>query len=453
MMFKKSDSAEIQRTMTFWICLVIVGIPLATFIQKWTPIGKNIPSSRLNIAELVVVVSAGALLVFNIMYLMKKENRYLCLLDVLVLAYLLSSIISTLFALNVETALSGNWFCGEGITVIVSYLVIMYSVFQISKSGLRKIILVFLTVFGIFEGLFAIMQAGFRIEYFWGVSLEVAADYSFTAMGTLYNQNPFGQLMCMLSCLEMGLFFCSKGNKRVIHGVLLFLYVWCLMASGTRGAIVGLGFAAVLMSFYLLAIHHKDKAQLKQTARDIVLCMVICFAAIALLFATRYSIFQDIMGRTGSDISAVNSDSSVDVGHGRMGIWVAGIKKFFYPHPVIGSGISSFYLERISESNGIFSYTQVYTAHNHYIELLCDQGIIGLLTYMLMIGYILKLAFASFRKSGVKNDYERLGAVIGVIAFMCADVFEFHIIFLTVYFFILLGMCCKREESVKLISK
>ena len=75
MEFKKTDTAELQKTMTIVVCAIMVLIPIVTFVQKWTDLLGEF-TSRVNMAEPIIIVGAAILLMLCVMYWRLKENRY-----------------------------------------------------------------------------------------------------------------------------------------------------------------------------------------------------------------------------------------------------------------------------------------------------------------------------------------------------------------------------------------
>ncbi len=438
MELKKSDSNELQRTMSIIICLILILIPVFYMLNMLDIF--YFPMINVAGEEAVVVVGGLLLLLFLIMFFSKKENRYFTVLDLLVVLYAVSLLLSTIFAEDVEKAVTGSQFTKEGFIVNIVYLLILMSCSVIDNPKYRKWIYVIILVFGVFEVIMAFLQSVVRLEITWG-DMEVEEGQAARAFGTLMNQNPFGALMAMLAGLEFGFMYVSKSKKKLlVHGILAFGFVFALILSGTRGAMVGLAGAALIFSILLIIDQKRKEERVNTVIRKLGVVLAVVVVAVVISLAVSGSVVSETIDRVQSDISTEDSSA---LGSGRIGIWEGAIRSLFLRAPIFGVGVSNFFLSRY---NGVdFSVAEV--AHNEYLDILCSQGIVGLATYLLLMEYIFISAMRSIKEKGVEESKDKLGLIIATTVYLITAIFGWRIIYLTPYFYVIVGLLSDRYKS------
>lgn len=462
MKFEKSDYNQIQRTLTWIICIIMIAVPAGYFVSVWFNVWPEELSS-MPFGQLVLFLGGLFLALFIIMMLMKPENRYFCVYDGIVLFSLTSLLLSTFFAQDVVLAIGGVGFNNEGAIILITYLLIMYAGSFIISDKCRRCIFGVLIVIALFEAFVGFMQSLVESNFFLGFSADLFKEneeVSFIrAFGTIVNPNPYGQLMGMITGLLFGVFFIStKAKFRVSYGVLIVIIVISLMISDTMGAIIGLLGAAFICSIYLLLFNRKDKNKLNYTVKTLLVVIVLCAVAIGITCILHKEWLSFALGRIGGSgdvIEAAVKDGNAEVvgavGNGRIWAWSRGWEAYFTKYPVFGVGVSNIMLTNIvTQPLSVYIY---YVIHNHYLDILYSQGIVGLVAYILLIAYILKGSFRLLKRDGLDGDKLRLGLVIAIITFLLIDITQWHIIYMTPYYYVLLGLAFPRRESKRLFSK
>jgi putative inorganic carbon (hco3(-)) transporter len=101
----------------------------------------------------------------------------------------------------------------------------------------------------------------------------------------------------------------------------------------------------------------------------------------------------------------------------RGDMWANGVK-IFKEHPIIGNGINTFFNKyryiRTDRDVGRGSY-----AHNCYLQMAADTGILGLLAFLWFVFSIIKKG-ADYIVNGKDKFYQAavLGLVVGISAFL-----------------------------------
>ena len=415
------------------------------------------------VGQLVLFIGGVFLALFITMMLIKPENRYICVYDFIFIFSIISLLLSTLFAKDPIIALGGVAFNNEGVVILLVYLLMAYAASFVISYKCRRCILISLLVFGIFELFVGTMQSIIESTWFLGFPAstykEIENEAFIRAFGTLYNSNPFGQLTGMLAGLEFGLFFTADCKKnKLIHGFLSAAFVFGILISDTMGAIIGLLAAAFICSVYLIVYHRKDKGQMFITIKKIAIILLLCVLTFMLLCVISPTWLEFVLGRAGVSGGVIgeaigdgNTETIDAIGSGRVWAWRKGWEEYFLNYPIIGVGVSNIMLVEI-EVNPI-EFFVFYVIHNHYLDVLYSQGIIGLSAHLLLMGYVLVGAFRLLKRDGMGKDRFRLGIVIAIISFLLIDITQWHSIYLTPYFYVLLGLAFPRSESKRIFGK
>ena len=187
--------------------------------------------------------------------------------------------------------------------------------------------------------------------------------------GSVNNINELGMFMTLFF-----LFFIHIGNtnKRWIYYLLSIIPACIVIATNSRKAIIGL---IIGLSLYIYLCNHSKK-KLKTI-------FYICILLIFIFGLLQLPVFENIYNRMSSlwkdtaDKSAVQSSyirsNMIDFG-------LTGIKN----KPIFGHGFNMFTLNYGYQS-GTYTYS-----HNNYIELLYNQGILGLVLYYLRYIIVIK---------------------------------------------------------------
>jgi len=128
--------------------------------------------------------------------------------------------------------------------------------------------------------------------------------------------------------------------------------------------------------------------------------------------------------------------------------------RMFTARPLFGFGLGTFNInypefqgKYLQENPGMVRYlsnTNVAEAHNEYVQLAAEIGIIGLLLFLVIIFFFYKNSWVLLSAKNIKqeNKLVYLGIFLGINIFLihCLFTFPFHVAFLGASFFILVGL-------------
>ena len=292
-----------------------------------------------------------------------------------------------------------------------------------SAARLRRMVTV-ITVFGFAYAFYAILQSVLSPEKIYGIY----APRSAMPFGSFVNRHDFAALMEMAISIPLGLIFAGavQRDKRLLYVVAIALMGTSLLLSGSRGGLVAL--LAEIMIVILVTTRAKGR-------RNLVLKAALSVSL--LITAVGGAIF------VGGDTSLTRISekaNSTDVSSSRTEIWGTTLK-IISNHMPFGAGIGAF-PQAYTPFDPSSGRERVEQAHNDYLQVLADAGIVGLILGILFLFWFFR---DGLRNTKVTNGFRRgvaTGAFAGCFAILIHSLFDFvlHITALSVMFLTLMAM-------------
>ena len=165
----------------------------------------------------------------------------------------------------------------------------------------------------------------------------------------------------------------AKSRLQILYFIGMILSLTFIFLTGKRSASIFVPLCVII--FFLLFKKRKF------TKKGLVKIFVMCIGTIFLLgfLNNQMSIFSFLIEK----MSSLNGIG--DVSNGRLSLWNDAIEQF-WTSPILGVGVKAIY-----NSTG-------YDAHNTYIQILAETGIIGMLLFVLAIVALLKNIFSTSKK-------------------------------------------------------
>jgi O-antigen ligase len=242
------------------------------------------------------------------------------------------------------------------------------------------------------------------------------------------NQHHFAAFMEMTLGLTLGLLFgdATKDNKKIFFIIAAVVMGMAILLTGSRGGMMSflgvLGF--VIMANFINNREIKNKnanEEIKQffLRRNLILFGG-GFALIVILFLAVLFVGGDQSLLRGFGLSGVEGDIST----GRSHFWWVALQIFF-DHPIIGTGFDSFgaAFTRYDTWSGVFRVEQ---AHNDYLQILADGGILSFICIAAFIYLLFKQSIRAIRKNTDKFVFNgSLGALAGCFGILIHSFFDF----------------------------
>jgi O-antigen ligase len=230
----------------------------------------------------------------------------------------------------------------------------------------------------------------------------------------------------------IGSFLFQKDRKKVFLFIIFAVSLAGLFLSFSRGAILGV-FVSLL---FLLLLHRRIKL------------LIICIILAVILVVTYTGITTLLPGKYSHFLLAKD-----DSARGRFPFVQIGLR-MFADHPIAGFGYGGFYEKCIRYGSPI-----KIEAHNTYIQVLVEYGILGLLAFLLTIG-LSALGYIGYIQRGRSPTMRTLGigyfaAMVALLINALVHCMEWNLIFWLVVIFGLLMrhyLALERHEQLNTLS-
>jgi len=240
---------------------------------------------------------------------------------------------------------------------------------------------------------------------------------------TFYNPNVLGSYLVLIIALTLGSLAIAKGEKRFFLFVVLVSAYLCLSFTFSRGA-----WLAMLISVFVLFFFYPKK-------RIILLLLLI-------VFLVSLPEYKSIVTRMNWELLPADSSTSY-----RWQIW-QGALKIIEKHWLFGVGLGNF-------SSALSHYLpvkpfQVLHAHNSYLHILAETGVVGLGACAVFYGHTFYKAYRVYSCSANQEMANlALGILVALIGLLAHGVVDATLVTpqLTGFFWILAALARNLDES------
>ena len=244
-----------------------------------------------------------------------------------------------------------------------------------------------------------------------------------TPFGPFINRHHFAGYMELALALPLGLLFSGaiEKEKRIIYLFTAGLMAVALIRTNSRGGIISMGaeiLFIVVMGFGQRRSSRHRSQSLRTGIRSAAVKAGLALGLVVALFIGVVSLGgEDALNRL---VGTVNSD---DPTTGRAHFWDVTLD-IIENHPIIGTGLGAFGVvyTGYDSRNGLYRLEQ---AHNDYLQVLSDGGIVGALLGLFFIVNLFRMGFAR-RES--RDEFRRgvaTGAMAGCFAVLVHSFFDF----------------------------
>lgn len=400
-------------------------------------------------------------------------------LDLPLVLFLLSQIISTVFSIDPHTSIWGYYSrLNGGLLSIISYILLYYAfVSNFIKEDVVKILKAALFAGG--------LVSFYAIPEHFGFSpscLILTNDFSASCwvqdvqarvFGTIGQPNWLAAYLAMLIFPVIYFFLTSKTSRqKILYFLLSIIYYLAFTFTYSRGATLGLiaGFAVLIIS-QLLASHLKG-VKLNLASFKPLGITIGSLLLINLLFGsalTEFRILKNPAVPVRPGISQQVSASGTQLENGgtesgqiRLIVWKGAID-IFKAYPFFGSGVETFayayYQFRPNSHNLVSEWDFLYNkAHNEYLNYLATTGAFGFLTYMAIIitfgGFCIRYYVSSLKNKSHNTDYLLLATLAaGYISYLIQNFFLFSVVMIALLFYLYPALAFVYLDRTKDLSE
>jgi O-antigen ligase len=318
-------------------------------------------------------------------------------------------------------SLSMDFEATRGAAVVIFFLFVCFIIaanfFETPKRlrGLAN----FLIIFGLVLAVFALIQ-----HFTWEGKLFWARPTKAAGAGTggpFVNRNHFAGYMEMLIPIPVVLALSrrTRFEARLFYGFAAGVMGVAEVASLSRGGMISL-FAALL---FVAAITASKKDRSRSQRHSSFVPGPVYFIAL-MLIAIIVGVFWvgadfEILKRIADD--SLSSTSPM----GRAGIW-RDTWAMFCAHPIFGVGLGAFETVYPIYGRGNGSLL-IQFAHNDYLQILADAGIIGGALAVWFITMLARALVKIFRHEDAMSRAIQLGCAAGIFALLIHSLFDFNL--------------------------
>ena len=243
-----------------------------------------------------------------------------------------------------------------------------------------------------------------------------------TAFGPFINRHHFAGYMELTIALPLGLLFAGAVDKekRIIYLFIAGLMGVALVMTASRGGIVSL-VAEIFFLMIVTAIWRKPserRRKRKHRFRQVLSRVGMTGALLVGLF-----LGVVLLGGEFSINRFIDSVNTDDPTTGRSHFWAVTLD-IIKAHPYVGTGLGAYGViyTRYDTRNGLYRLEQ---AHNDYLQVLSDGGIIGA---ALALSFVVLLFWKAISRARSRDDFRRglaLAAMSGCFAVLVHSFFDF----------------------------
>lgn len=308
----------------------------------------------------------------------------------------------------------------RGAAPVIFFLFVMFIISANVFNGADRLgaLANFLVVYGLALAVFALVQ-----HFTWDGRLYwIRRTVSAGAAGPFVNRNHFAGYMEMLIPIPAALALsrAARSEARLFYGFAAVIMGIALVASLSRGGIVSLAAGLLFMAAIMASRNRQRSNESRKSGFVLRPAYLVALMLVAIVLGVMW---------VGADFDLFNRISndpfSTAAAADRPAIW-SDTLRMFRANPLLGAGLGAF--ETVYPIYGRADGSLVIQfAHNDYLQILADAGIIG---GVLALWFLIAIARDVMRAVKSENPRVRafaLGSASGVFALLVHSLFDFNL--------------------------
>lgn len=347
-------------------------------------------------------------------------NRY----EVVAVVFLLSMFIATIFSPYKEIAFWGSIERFDGFITITVYICLFIFSSKYIKVNKKTINIMF--VIASIMSIYGILQ-------FYGVDpiqkLFFGEILISDSVGTIGNRNFFSTYICIFLFSSMSLYILKGGKNYLVYSTILFSGLLCSL---TRGGWLAFIIYSITGLFMIIG----QKQCLKRA-------MVVLTIFISLLAIINSTSCGKIISRADVNLIVSENEGKVEfTGSSDARIEIMKISwRAFISRPLLGTGPDTLQLRLYEDfPNEFIEYSLRHNSiidksHNEYLQYAVDGGITTILSYITLIGLIVKELLSNY-----KDDKFKI-LLLTLIGYLIQAFLNISVVMVAPIYWIFLGYC------------
>lgn len=248
------------------------------------------------------------------------------------------------------------------------------------------------------------------------------------AFGPFINRNHFAGFLEMAAGI-IGARIVSRTLQRerlVLYVCYLIIVCSGLILSASRGGYLSL-IAVILFLAMITLSPRNEKAEAEPGRRATQLRLVVALILLVVMsFGAMFLTGSDeLMKRFGKVQAQLNIDDLADERFNRQDLWQTTLK-IIKDHPLLGTGFGAyqFVYPRYDQSSGLLRVEQ---AHNDYLQLIADTGLVGALVMLAFVGLLFARGVAALQTRDALQRAISFGALAGCFGLAVHSFVDFNL--------------------------
>lgn len=320
---------------------------------------------------------------------------------------------------------------------ILFFLLILHIVaanFIDNKERLRSLAN-FLVIFGFLVAVFALIQ---RFTWNGKIYWLIPSSGTIGLAGPFVNHNHFAGFMEMLIPLPIALILTKAvKSSRYIYGFAAVIMSVSVIMSLSRGGIISLFIGIMFtLALSLVYIRRRNKAQqdifrsaeelwFNQLRKSLPVLAGAVLIIGGITVVTYFIGIDPVIERMTNNALIAEDENAQTFGDSRGWIWKTSMDMFF-ANPVYGVGLGA-YKTIYPNFSGINDRVIIDRAHNDYIQVLTDTGIIGSVIALWFLLTVLFNIARGLRSKSTTNAGFAIGASGAILTMAIHSVFDFNL--------------------------
>ncbi|WP_147532503.1 O-antigen ligase family protein [Bacillus marasmi] len=347
--------------------------------------------------------------------------------------FFLLIIFSSVFSVNIDTALYGTSGRYEGALTLFCYISIFLFSYRFSNvnkllSTFRGMLFAsgFLSIYGILQHFF--------IDFLprSSTKLNEIRSYSF-----FDNPNFYGSYLVLTIFISVIVFLHNENKKYTLfHFITICLSFIALIFSGTRSGWLGVLFGVLFLTVFVV---WKRKYLWKKW---IILLATWFFIFAMIDIVENGTYFARFASLISDSYKVTSGNASGGEGSSRLIIWkntVPLLKEYY----LFGSGPDTFeyvFPQDTEEKKKYFGHLIVDKAHNEYLQIAVTLGIPALVIYLYLLYLVLKTAFRAVNIAQGNNQIILYGLISAISGYLVQAFFNISVVPVAPIFWFILGI-------------
>jgi len=308
------------------------------------------------------------------------------------------------------------------IQLFVYYVFFAAALTFINNHQRVKKIVVTVVIFGSIMAFYGILQDLANFEEIYGLRVTRQA----TPFASFVNSHHFATFMEMTIGITLALLFgrATKKDKQLLLIIAAVIMGMAIIFTSSRGGF--LSFLGVLGFIIAANLLKKQPGEEKFSDEEETRNYRQNFALLGGGFALLLILFGSVLLLGGNEplLRGIGLQNPDDVSNGRTHFWEIALKNFLH-NPILGSGLDSYgtIFSKYDTWSGMY---RVEYAHNDYLQILSDAGIIGFACVAAFVFLLFKQGLKIIDKnSDVFGRNVAIGALAGCFGVLIHSFFDF----------------------------